>query len=60
MGEATGIVALLGTLNQVFTTLLGNVGTLTAWIIESGHELALIPVGVVLGYTAIKAFKMIL
>lgn len=50
----------LATLGQVFTALMGNVGTLTEWVMASGHELALVPVGVILGYSGVKLFKMIL
>lgn len=51
---------LLTTLNLVFSTLMDNVGTLVTWIMASGHELALIPVGVILGYSGVKLFKQIL
>lgn len=54
------MTALLATLNSVFSTMMTNVGSLVTFIMAEGHEIALIPVGVVLGYTAIKAFKMIL
>lgn len=50
----------LSTLNLVFGTMIANAGALVSFIMESGHELALIPVGVILGYTGVKLFKMIL
>lgn len=50
----------LTTLNSVFTTLMADVGDLVTFIMASGHELALIPVGVILGYSAVKLFKQIL
>lgn len=54
------MASLLATLNSVFTTLMTNVGTLVTFIMAEGHEIALIPVGVILGYTGVKLFKMIL
>lgn len=61
MGETvTGMSALLSTLNAVFGTMMGNLTSLVSFIMESGHEICLIPVGVILGYTAVKLFKMVL
>lgn len=54
------MAALLSTLNSVFSTLMTDVGTLVTFIMDEGHEIALIPVGVILGYSAVKLFKMIL
>lgn len=54
------MATVLTTLNSVFTTLMADVGDLVTFIMASGHEIALIPVGVILGYSAVKLFKTIL
>ena len=54
-----GMSTLLTTLGYVGETVFGYAGDVIDFVTESGHELALIPVGVLLVYVGITIFKKI-
>lgn len=58
--EVTGLASVLATLQLVVTAVFTVAGNAVTFIMAEGHEIILIPVGVLLAYTGISAFKRII
>lgn len=52
--------AVLTTLGTVVTTLISSAGDIVTFIMAEGHELCLIPFGVILAYDGVALIKRIL
>lgn len=54
------MAAVLTTLTSVVTSVVSVMGDIVTFIMASGHELILIPFGVILLYSGISALRRIL
>ena len=59
MGEVSAMASLLTTLTSVATCIVTVAGNIVTFVMAEGHELALLPVGVLLLYSGIATFKKI-